>query len=88
MFSSALVEKITLSCGTMPMRCAGAQRRRARAPARRRCDAPLLRVVEAQQQLQHGALAGAAGAHQRHRLAGGAPAALKSCSAGVLRRDG
>ena len=32
-------------------------------------DAALLRVVEAQQQLEHRRLAGAAGADQRHRLA-------------------
>jgi hypothetical protein len=69
MFSIASVEKITLSCGTMPMRARSASRatRSTRAPS----IAPRpLDVVEAQDQLEHRALARAARADQRHRLAG------------------
>ena len=59
-------------CPAARCRCAGAASASASVAHRHAVDrhAALLRVVEAQQQLQHGALAGAAGADQRHRLAG------------------
>jgi hypothetical protein len=87
MFSSALAEKITGSCGTRPMRERRSCRSRCCTGTPSTAMPPVLRVVEAQQQLEHRALAGAAGADQGHRLAG-RDRSVKSFSAGVSGRDG
>jgi hypothetical protein len=71
MFSSALAEKITavLRHDADALAQVGQRGSRAMGTPSSAPRPPWGGVVEAQQQLEHRALAGAAGAHQRHRLA-------------------
>ena len=72
MLSIALAEKITASCGIDADAIAQPVQRQFADGHAAQQDATL-RVVEAQRELEHRGLAGAAGAHQNDGLAGTRP---------------
>ena len=69
MFSRALVPNSTVSCGTSPIAIATATGSSLRDVDAIERHASRCRIVEAQQQLERRALAGAGRTDERHRLA-------------------